>query len=144
MEKSQIWDSKVCLENAVSVACQQVPENTKELDAKEKAERLGAIITQLKHDNDDLHAIVDPGTPSKEEAEIKGTIQDFMLQMEEMEHETPTLEDFHVMQEFRDFFPNEIPGLPPKRDIDFTIDLVRRAILVSKTPYRMSAPNCQR
>ena len=31
-------------------------------------------------------------------------------------------------------FPDEIPGLPPKRDIDFTIELV------SKTPYRMSTP----
>ena len=28
------------------------------------------------------------------------------------------------MQEFKDFFPDEIPGLPLKRDIDFTIDLV--------------------
>ena len=42
------------------------------------------------------------------------------------------------MKEFVDVFPNEIQGLPPKRDIDFTIDLVPRVALVSKTPYRMS------
>ena len=36
-------------------------------------------------------------------------------------------------------FPDEIPGLPPKRDIDFTIELVRGATPVSKAPYRMSA-----
>ena len=46
--------------------------------------------------------------------------------------ETPRLEDYQVLQAFEDVFPDEIPGLPPKRDIDFTIELV------SKTPYRMS------
>ena len=39
-----------------------------------------------------------------------------------------------------DVFPNEAPGIHPKRDIDFTIDLVRGETLVSKTPYRMSTP----
>ena len=37
-------------------------------------------------------------------------------------------------------FPDEIPGLPPKRDIDFTIELVPGAAPVSKAPYRMSTP----
>ena len=37
-------------------------------------------------------------------------------------------------------FPDEITGLPPKRDIDFTIELVLRSAPVSKTPYRMSTP----
>ena len=55
-----------------------------------------------------------------------------------MENETPRLEDSHVLQKFRDVFPGEIPGLPPKRDIDFTIDLVPGAAPVSKTPYGMS------
>ena len=35
--------------------------------------------------------------------------------------ETPRLEDYQVLQEFRDVFPDEILGLPPKRDIEFTI-----------------------
>ena len=45
-----------------------------------------------------------------------------------------------MLQEFRDVFSNEIPELPPKRDIDFTIELVPGATLVSKTPYRRSTP----
>ena len=45
-----------------------------------------------------------------------------------------------MLQEFKDVFPNEIPGLPPKREIDFTIELVPGATPVSKTPYRMSTP----
>ena len=45
-----------------------------------------------------------------------------------------------MLQEFKDVFLDEIPGLPPKRDIDFTIELVPGASPVSKTPYRMSTP----
>ena len=44
--------------------------------------------------------------------------------LEAVENETPRLEDFHVLQEFRGVFPDEIQGLPPKRDTDFKIDLV--------------------
>ena len=58
--------------------------------------------------------------------------------LEASENETPRLEDFHVLQEFKDVFHDENPWLPPKRDIDFTIELVPEAAPVSKTPYRMS------
>ena len=60
--------------------------------------------------------------------------------MEAAGNETPRLEEFPVLQEFKDVFPDEIPGLPPKRDIDFTIELVPRATPVSRTPYKMSTP----
>eukprot|EP00253_Pinus_taeda_P011330 PITA_11330 len=43
-----------------------------------------------------------------------------------------------VVQEFVDVFPEEVPGLPPKRDIDFTIELIPGAAPVSRAPYRMS------
>ena len=58
--------------------------------------------------------------------------------LEATEDETPRLEDYHVLQEFRDVFPYEIPRLPPKRNIDFTIELVPGVAPVSKNPYRMS------
>ena len=70
----------------------------------------------------------------------KGHILHATHVLEATENETPRLEEFHVLQEFRDVFPDEIPGLPPKRDIDFTIEIVPRAAPVSKTPYRMSKP----
>ena len=49
------------------------------------------------------------------------------------------LEDFSVLQEFEDVF-QEIPIFPPKREIDFSIDLVLETAPISKTPYRMSTP----
>ena len=44
-----------------------------------------------------------------------------------------------ILIEFEDIF-QYVYGLPPKRDIDFTIDLVPREVLASKAPYKMSTP----
>ena len=60
--------------------------------------------------------------------------------LEKTKNEISKLEDHYVLQEFKDVFPDEVLGLPPKRDIDFTIDIVLGATLVSKTPYKMSTP----
>jgi hypothetical protein len=43
------------------------------------------------------------------------------------------------MKYFEDLF-GEIPGFPPKRDIDFSIDLVLGASPMSKASYRMGTP----
>jgi hypothetical protein len=51
----------------------------------------------------------------------------------------PNLEDYAILREFEDVF-SEMSDLPPKRDIDFSIDLMLGATPVSKTPYRMSTP----
>eukprot|EP00253_Pinus_taeda_P016566 PITA_16566 len=51
-----------------------------------------------------------------------------------------TLDNIPVVQEFTDVFPEEIPGLPPKINIDFTIELIPGAAPVSRAPYRMSVP----
>ena len=42
------------------------------------------------------------------------------------------------MREFTDVFPEELPGLPPQRDIEFTIDLEPGTAPISKAPYRMA------
>ena len=60
--------------------------------------------------------------------------------VEESQDETPRLDDYQVLQEFKDVFPDEIRGLPPKRDIDFTIELVPGVAPVFKKPYSISTP----
>ena len=37
-------------------------------------------------------------------------------------------------------FPEEIPGLPPQREIDLSIELLPGSAPVSKVPYQMSIP----
>jgi hypothetical protein len=51
-----------------------------------------------------------------------------------------SIEDHPILRDFEDVF-GEILGLPPKREIDFSIDLVPRAAIVSKTPYKMGTPD---
>ncbi|WVZ93134.1 LOW QUALITY PROTEIN: hypothetical protein U9M48_039140, partial [Paspalum notatum var. saurae] len=43
-----------------------------------------------------------------------------------------------VVCDFPDVFPEELPGLPPDRDVEFRIDLVPGTAPVSKRPYRMA------
>jgi len=51
----------------------------------------------------------------------------------------PSLEYFIVLQVFEYVF-QEIPRLPPKNEIDFSIDLVPSPAPISKTPYILSTP----
>ena len=46
------------------------------------------------------------------------------------------MEDIPVLREYVDVFPEEIPGLPLKRELDFTIELVPGAVPSSKAPYK--------
>jgi len=43
-----------------------------------------------------------------------------------------------VVSEFPDIFPEELPGMPPDRDIEFSIDLVPSTTPIAKRPYRMA------
>ncbi|WVZ99578.1 hypothetical protein U9M48_044849, partial [Paspalum notatum var. saurae] len=43
-----------------------------------------------------------------------------------------------VVCEFPDVFPEELPGLPPDRNVEFSIELVPGTAPVSKRPYRMA------
>ncbi|KAL8089278.1 hypothetical protein AgCh_038903 [Apium graveolens] len=56
----------------------------------------------------------------------------------ETEKKVPRLEEIPVVSEFSDVFPDELPGLPPDREIEFNIDLIPGAEPVSKAPYRMA------
>jgi hypothetical protein len=44
------------------------------------------------------------------------------------------------LHDFRDVFVDEIPELPPRREIDFSIDLLPNLAPISKEPYLMSLP----
>eukprot|EP00253_Pinus_taeda_P013432 PITA_13432 len=45
-----------------------------------------------------------------------------------------------LLSEFADVFPPELPGLPPVREIDFSITLKPEVEPISKAPYRMTVP----
>jgi hypothetical protein len=43
-----------------------------------------------------------------------------------------------VVNEFSDVFPEELPGMPPDRDIEFVIELKPGTTPIYKTPFRMT------
>jgi hypothetical protein len=48
------------------------------------------------------------------------------------------LEDIHVVREFPDVFPDDLPGMPPERAIEFKIELQLDTTPIFKAPYKMS------
>ena len=44
------------------------------------------------------------------------------------------------VREFADVFPEELPGVPPERQVEFRIDLVPGAALIAKALYRLAPP----
>jgi len=49
------------------------------------------------------------------------------------------IDKLQVVCEFPEVFPDEIPDVPPEREVEFSIDLVLGTKPVSMAPYRMSA-----
>jgi hypothetical protein len=45
--------------------------------------------------------------------------------------------DIRTISEFPDVFPEELPGMPPNREIEFVIKLVPGTSPIFKRPYRM-------
>jgi hypothetical protein len=47
------------------------------------------------------------------------------------------LDEIPVVCEYPDVFPDELPGMPPDRDVEFVIELQPSTAPISKRPYRM-------
>jgi hypothetical protein len=47
------------------------------------------------------------------------------------------LEDIKLVNEYPDVFPDDLPGMPLDRDIEFSIELLPSTAQISKRPYRM-------
>ncbi|GJU55810.1 DNA/RNA polymerases superfamily protein [Tanacetum coccineum] len=64
--------------------------------------------------------------------------QGFLASVMDTSLESPNIENLSVVREFADVFPDELPGLPPAREIEFGIELIPGAEPISKAPYRMA------
>jgi hypothetical protein len=56
---------------------------------------------------------------------------------------TEGLEHFPVVKEFVVVSPEELPGMPPERELEFTIDMKPRTKTIARMPYRMLTPEFQ-
>ncbi|VFQ79301.1 unnamed protein product [Cuscuta campestris] len=55
---------------------------------------------------------------------IRRKCEAFLCTVKDMQKETPNHKDISVVCDFPDVFPEELPGLPPSREVEFSIDLV--------------------
>ncbi|GJY42531.1 putative reverse transcriptase domain-containing protein [Tanacetum coccineum] len=52
--------------------------------------------------------------------------------------EEKRLEDVPIVRDFPEVFPEDLPGIPPTRQVEFQIDLVPGAAPVARAPYRLA------
>ncbi|GJZ41210.1 putative reverse transcriptase domain-containing protein [Tanacetum coccineum] len=84
-----------------------------------------------------------PGKPIKIISALKARTlishgcEGFLASIKDTSLDGPRLESHPVVQNFPDVFPDELSGLPPEREVEFTIELIPGAQPIFKAPYRM-------
>ncbi|GJT60276.1 putative reverse transcriptase domain-containing protein [Tanacetum coccineum] len=74
---------------------------------------------------------------------IDGETLIIQAQVMEKKLDEKRLEDIPVVREFLEVFPEDLPGLPPIRQVEFQIDLIPRAAPVARAPYRLAPSEMQ-
>ena len=69
---------------------------------------------------------------------IRQSKEHFLAYVINTRKEKPAVHEVEVVSEFPDVFPEELPGIPPDREVEFHIDLVPGATPVAKAPYRLA------
>nr|GFD11245.1 DNA/RNA polymerases superfamily protein [Tanacetum cinerariifolium] len=62
----------------------------------------------------------------------------FLATIHDTTSEVPSIHDQPIVSEFPDVFPDELPGIPPVREVEFNIELIPGSEPISKAPYRMA------
>ncbi|GJR74546.1 hypothetical protein Tco_0086911 [Tanacetum coccineum] len=57
---------------------------------------------------------------------------------EEDKSEGKQIKDVPIVRDFPEVFPEDLPGLPPTRPVEFQIDLIPGAAAVARAPYRLA------
>nr|GEU31944.1 putative reverse transcriptase domain-containing protein [Tanacetum cinerariifolium] len=66
-----------------------------------------------------------------------------IIRVVEKKSDEKILEDIPVVKEFPDIFPEDLPGLPPVRQVEFQIDLIPGTTPVARAPYRLAPSEIQ-
>ena len=72
------------------------------------------------------------------ESRCQGQLAGWLASLTLKDEEKPDLSLPRVVCEYADVFPDELPGLPPHRDVDFGIELHPSTSPISMIPHRMA------
>ncbi|GKB06164.1 putative reverse transcriptase domain-containing protein, partial [Tanacetum coccineum] len=64
-------------------------------------------------------------------------IRDDRTQVMEKKSDEKQLEDIPVVRKFPEVFPEDLPSIPPVRQVEFQIDIIPGATPVARAPYRL-------
>ncbi|KAL0381229.1 UNVERIFIED_CONTAM: Transposon Ty3-G Gag-Pol polyprotein [Sesamum angustifolium] len=67
----------------------------------------------------------------------------YLAHVIDFEKVNPILEEILVVRDFPEVFPDDLPGLPPHREVDFTIETFPGVAPISIAPYRMASVELQ-
>ncbi|GJZ80525.1 putative reverse transcriptase domain-containing protein [Tanacetum coccineum] len=63
----------------------------------------------------------------------------FLAHVMEKKFKEKRMEDVPIIRDFPEVFPEELPGLPSPRQVEFRIDLVLRTAPIARAPYRLAS-----
>ena len=62
----------------------------------------------------------------------------FLALILDSKREQVNFENIPMIREFPDVFPEELPGVPPEREVDLSIEVVQGTTPILEAPYRMA------
>ena len=77
------------------------------------------------------------------ESKCQGQLAGWLASLTLKDEVRPDLDLPRVVCEYVDVFPDELPGLPPHRDVDFSVELHPGISPISMTPHRMAPVELQ-
>ncbi|XP_022004222.1 uncharacterized protein LOC110901738 [Helianthus annuus] len=67
----------------------------------------------------------------------------FLVQIVDKKAKELKPEEIPVVKEFPEVFPEDLPGVPPQRQVKFRIDLIQGVAPMAKSPYRLAPSEMQ-
>ncbi|KAL2230621.1 UNVERIFIED_CONTAM: Transposon Tf2-12 polyprotein [Sesamum indicum] len=73
----------------------------------------------------------------------KKKVVKYLAHVVDTEKVNPSLEEIPVMRDLTEVLPDDLPGFPPHREVDFAIETLPRVAPISIAPYRMAPVELQ-
>ncbi|XP_076925294.1 uncharacterized protein LOC143588068 [Bidens hawaiensis] len=67
----------------------------------------------------------------------------FLVNIVDTKAKERKIDNIPIVRDFREVFLEDLPGLPPERQVKFRIDLVQDAAPIARSPYRLAPSEMQ-
>ncbi|XP_076916511.1 uncharacterized protein LOC143576260 [Bidens hawaiensis] len=118
--------------------------NGAEIICSEKLVRLPTTIGQsLNIQGDQSNTELKLSSITKTHKMLRKGCPAFLVNVVDAKAKEQKIEDIPVVWDFLEVFPEDLPRLPPQRQVEFRIDLVQDAAPIARSPYRLAPSEMQ-